>query len=384
MNRASLESARALGPAIRALAEEIERGRKLPEPLVRQLAEAGLFRMFVPRSLGGAELDPVSRMDIIEELARADASVAWCVEIGSGIAWVMSGWLREEIARPILSGDHNIVGGAINVTGGRAIAVDGGYRVTGRWGWGSGCTHSTWMAGNCILFDGDTPRLRADGTPEVRTFVFPKGDFEILDTWNTTGLRGTGSNDFTVRDVFVPAQRTFFMVEDAPQQTGALHAFPGIFLSAAAALALGISRAAIDTLVEIAQTKVPNRSRSALRERGMVQTQVAQAEALVSSARAFAWEAVGGVWRTVLAGDEVTRQQRARFRLAITHAVSSAAQAVDLMYSAGGGSSVFATSPLDRQFRDIHTLAQHAALAPTTLEPAGRMLLGLEAGAPLF
>src|SRR5690606_31542095 len=139
--------------------------------------------------------------------------------------------------------DHTVVGGAITVTGGRARAMEGGYIATGRWSWGSGCTHARWMAGNCVIFDGDAPRLRPDGTPEVRTLVFPQGDFEIQDTWNSTGLRGTGSNDFAVHDVFVPAERSFYMLDDAPCYPGAYHAFRGVFLSAAAALALGIGRA---------------------------------------------------------------------------------------------------------------------------------------------
>src|SRR5262249_3747368 len=200
----------------------------------------------------------------------------------------------------------------------------------------------------------------------------------------STGLRGSGSHDYAVRDVFVPAERSFSLPTEAPFQPGPLFAFRGIYLSAAAALAVGIGRAAIDTLVDLAAAKVPTRSTRLLRERSMVQAQVARAEALVSSARAFAWQATADVWAAVLAEREVTVRQRALFRLAISSAVSSAVEAVDLMYAMGGGSSVFAASPLDRQFRDVHTLAQHAALGPMTREPAGRMLLGLEPDAPLF
>lgn len=385
VSRALLESVRSLEPTIRACAVESERDRKLPAALVRQLAEAGLFRMYMPGDLDGAELDPISRMEIIEELARADASVAWCVEIGSGIAWIMSGWLHHEAARQILCSDYNaVVGGSITINGGRAMAVEGGYIATGRWAWGSGCTHATWMAGNCAIFDGNVPRLRQDGMPEIRTLVFPRSDLDILDTWNSMGLRGSGSHDFTVNEIFVPVQNSFNMLNNAPTRAGALHAFRAMFLSAAAALALGIAHAAIDALVELAEKKVPSRSSIVLRERGMVQIQVAQAEALVSSARAFVWDVVGDIWRTILAGNQVSFRQRAIFRLAITHAVSSAVKAVDLMYSAAGGSSVCVASLLERQFRDVHTLAQHASLATTNLEPAGRALLGLEPGVPLF
>jgi alkylation response protein AidB-like acyl-CoA dehydrogenase len=212
--------------------------------------------------------------------------------------------------------------------------------------------------------ESNEPRLQPDGTPVLRSVVFPTSKVQIIDTWTSTGLRGSGSHDYAVCDLFVPEQHTFWLLTDAPLQSGPLFAFRGLFLSAAAALALGIARGAIDALVELAATKEPSGSKMLLRERASVQTTVARAEAIVESARAFAWQATAAVWQATQAGLGVSTRQRALFRLAITNAVSSAVEAVDLMYSAGGGSSVLASSPLDRQFRDIHTLAQHAAFGP--------------------
>ena len=183
------EKVHALVPSIRAAADEIEAKRCLPPALARALADAGLFRMFMPRSLGGAEVDPVTRMEVLELLAAADASVAWCVEIGSGTAYMLSGWLHPEAARVILCAEeYTIVGGAVAVPGGRASLVDGGYRVTGHWSWGSGCTHSSWLASGCLLIDGDEPRLHRDRTPVLRSMVFPISDVEIIDTWTSTGF----------------------------------------------------------------------------------------------------------------------------------------------------------------------------------------------------
>lgn len=379
------EATAALLPRIEAAADEIERERRLPRPLVDAIAEAGLFRMSMPRTLGGSETDPLTRLGVIEQIARVDASVAWCVEIGSGTAYMMAGWLGEDVARQILCGSpYDVVSGTATVAAGRAIAVPGGYRVSGRWPWGSGCTHATWLSGGCVIMDGDQPRRGADGAPIVRSAVFPKAQAEIIDTWQSLGLRGSGSHDFAVDDIFVPAERTFSLLADPPAQPGPYFAFPGIYLSSAGALALGVGRAAVDALVELAAQKTPNRSTTLLRERPMVQSQVARAEALISSARAFLHSAVGEVWQTALDGVSVGERPRALYRLAITNAVQASVEAVDLCFALAGGSAVYARNPFERQFRDIHTLAQHAALAPPTLEPAGRMLLGLEPGAPFF
>jgi alkylation response protein AidB-like acyl-CoA dehydrogenase len=372
-------------PIVRAARDDAEARRCLPPHLVSALADAGLFWMLTPRSLGGRELDPLTRMEMIEALARVDGSTAWCVEIGSGTAWMLSGWLREDVARELLCREPRpIVAGAVANPAGRARKVDGGYRVTGRWAWGSGCTHSTWFIGGCLVTDGDQPCLSMDGTPVLRSVVMSSSEVQIIDTWTSTGLRGSGSHDYAVQDIFVPEECSFWLPSDPPYQAGPLFAFRGIFLCAAAAIATGIARGAIDTLVELAGSKVPSRSTALLRERPTVQAQVARAVALVESARALAWQATTAVWNAVQAGLEVSVTQRALYRLAITNAVSSAVEAVDLVYSAGGGTSVFASSSLDRAFRDVHTLAQHATLGHLTLEPAGRMFLGLDPGAPLF
>jgi alkylation response protein AidB-like acyl-CoA dehydrogenase len=376
-----LGAARALAPEIRAAADQIERDRRLPLPIVDALAEAGIFRMQVPRALGGGEVDPITQMDVLEELSCADGSVGWVASIGSGTAYC-TGFLSPEAGQVIYGRDPNaIMGGIFAIPAGRALAVGGGYRVTGRWPFASGCQHCTWLVGTSVVYDGETPRLDENGEPITRVMIFPAAEATILDTWYTAGLRGTGSHDIAVTDLFVPQAFSFWWT-DGPSYPGPLYT-GRYFLLAHAAHALGLARRAIDTLVELAQRKTPNRTKSLLRDRPLAQMQVAQAEALVQSARLFAWETTARIWEHVSAGGGLTDRQRALARLAITHAVNAGAEAIDLVYSAGGGTSIYATSPLERCFRDVHTATQHSVANPTSYEPIGQALLNPGAGQPI-
>jgi alkylation response protein AidB-like acyl-CoA dehydrogenase len=378
-----LETARALAPTIRACRDQIESERRLPLPLVQAMTEAGLFRMLTPTQFGGGEVELPTAMRVFEELARADGAAGWCAMIGN--TGIVGGYVPEEAAEEIYGGDPNVITGGALAPVGRAVVADGGYRVSGRWSFGSGCQHSTWLVGNCLLFDGDRPRLGPDGAPQARVMFFPAGDFEIIDTWSVGGLRGTGSHDFAVSDVFVPARRSLSLF-DPPRHPGPLYAFPliGLLAVIVAAVPLGIARAAIDALVELAGAKVPTGSRALLRERSMTQVQVAQAEALWRAGRALLYSTVEEVWDTVTSGREVSLELRASLRLAATHATVSATQAVDLMYNAGGASSIYTGNRLERAFRDIHTATQHVLVQPMTWEMTGRVLLGLDPGTQVF
>jgi alkylation response protein AidB-like acyl-CoA dehydrogenase len=378
-----LDVARDVGTQIWAYRDEIERHCRLPAALIETLAGADLFRLLVPRVLGGLELDILTAVRVFEEIAKVDGSACWAVMIGN--SGLFTAWLDLETGRELIGADPRAPMGGVLAPTGRAVLVQGGYRVTGRWAFASGCEYATWLLGGCQVYDGDRAQPGPTGEPEVRMLYFPRAECEILDTWSAGGLRGTGSHDFQVRDVFVPRRRSFCSA-DAPVQTGPLYRLPFLALLASVlpAVALGIARGAIDAVTELATTKIPTASRSLLRERGMVQVQLAQAEAILGSGRAFLFETLSDAWADVLAETTISLHQHALLRLAATHSAACAAQAVDLMYQAGGGSSVYTSSRLERAFRDVHVATQHLAIATTVYEPVGRVLLGLDPGTPSF
>lgn len=336
-----LEAAAALAPQIRSCAEEIEQSRRLPLPLVEAIAQAGLFRLWIPRSLGGEEADPMTLVRVVEEVSRADGATGWCVAIGAEYG-VFGGYLPVEAASEIYGSDRRVrTAGALRPFG-DAKVVPGGYRVTGRWPLGSGCQHSAWIIGGCRILEGDQPHLRPDGTPVTRLLFFSASDCEILDTWNSIGLRGTGSHDYAVSDVFVPGAHSLSFREP-PLESGPLYALPTIALfgTALAAVPLGIARHAIDILLDMTATKIASRSRQTLRGDATMQANLGQAEALVRSGRAFLYQSLADAWRVVSAGQPLSVAQRAMLWLAATHAATVAKQATELMFAAGGSASPY-------------------------------------------
>ena len=376
--QSSVEAARALAPVIQAYGEQIEQERRLPQPVVAALTQAGLFRLQIPRRYGGAEADPATFVRVVEEVARADGATGWCVMIG-GFYGLFAGCLPEPAAREIYGSDLNVVSAGAFRPNGQAVVVDGGYCVSGRWALGSGIQHAPWLVGGCHIFDGDQPRLNASGAPVRRLLFFPAEDAEVIDTWYTAGLRGTGSHDYTVTDVFVPAERSLSFREP-PVEPGPLYALPLIAYGSIciAAVPLGIARHAIDALAELADVKTSTASRNLLREHPLVQRDLARAEALVGAGRAYLYQTLDDAWRTVCTGQALSDQQRALLWLAGTHAAACATEAVDLMFSAGGATAVYATSPLERCLRDIRTAAQHIGVSPNNYLMAGQALLGLD------
>jgi indole-3-acetate monooxygenase len=270
---------------------------------------------------------------------------------------------------------------------GRAIAIPGGYRVTGHWFFASGCMHSSALHGACKVFDGDAPRLRPNGDQEVRiVFFHPKSVARIIDTWNVSGMRGTGSHDIEVDDAFVPEERTFSAAERRARVTGPINRMHGFDLAGCGfcAVGLGVARAALDAFVELAQVKLPRGSSDLLRERVMVQAQVGEAEALWRSGRALLFDAVEEMWQTVLAAKPITERQRSDLRLAMTHAAQSAARATHMVCVAAGTTSIFESSPLERYARDAEVVTRHNQLQYVNYEAIGRTVLGLESNSPLF
>jgi alkylation response protein AidB-like acyl-CoA dehydrogenase len=345
--------------------------------------DAGIFRMCRPRSLGGLELDPLAMMQVIEELSRVDGAAGWCAMIhGTGAAF--DAYIPLEGARAMYADPRAVTGGVLAPTG-RAVPVEGGYRVSGRWSIASGCHHCDWLGGTAVVLDGEAPRVGPGGMPETIVPMFGKSDFTIVDTWSVAGLAGTGSHDFEVDDAFVPASRVIRLMSP-PFHDAPLFRFPFFSLLATgiASVALGIARAALDELYQVARTKTPFRMQSTLAHRPSAQLAAAEAEATLRSGRAFLVEVVQRAWDAALAGEPPTVQQRLDVRLAASHATKSAVAAVDAAFTAGGASALYTKSPLQRCFRDVHTVTQHFWVAPPTDEMFGRLLLGAEPDSPML
>ncbi len=377
-----LEIAHRFRPRIIAERDVIEASRRLPEDLARDLARAGFFRIFLPAAYGGLDLTPMAGIEVFEELARADASVAWCVWNGN-THWTAA-QLSPEAARTIHA-DPAIVTANSTRASGEAHVVAGGYRVNGRWSLVSGCELAAWMVLLCVVHEDGKPHLTPSGAPEIRFMLLPAAACEIVDTWTVGGLRGTGSHDVVVRDLFVPADYgsgftdPYILPEPRYRIPPFSRVIPGL-----GAMALGIARTAIETLGEIAGAKTPARTTQMLRDTPDAQVRVSQAESLVRSAGLFLFDSLDRLWRTLTTTGEVTMEARAHARLAATHAVSSAVQAVDLMYVAGGASSLYTTCLLERAFRDVHAMTQHIGVHPRVMQTTGRVLFGLEPDTPLL
>jgi alkylation response protein AidB-like acyl-CoA dehydrogenase len=367
-----------LAPQIRAAREELETTRQLPPPLVHALAAAGLLQLHLPRSMGGWELPPLTAFRAIEALSKCDGSVGWCAMIATAFS-LSAGWLRAEVGRTLCGQPPDLrVAGSIRPQG-QAYPVAGGYRIRGRWSFASGIPHAHWLACPCIVMEGERPRVTPDGTPETRDMWIPADAATIEDTWSVVGMCGTGSHDFRVDDVFVPATHTFSLAEPA-QETGPLYQprfFLVVVLTSTVGNALGIARGALEAFVELATCTRSESSPTLLRDRPPIQTRVAKAEAILSAARAYVVEAVGRAWQAMNEGAPDPSQVIAHARLAITHAMHEAVRVVDLVFHAAGTNAIYRKHPLERYFRDIHVAVQHAAGRPAHYESAGRVFLGL-------
>lgn len=366
---------------IAARAAEIEANRFLPQDIARRFAEAGLYRLCIPAVYGGLEAHPAVMVETVERIARSDGSAAWCVFIGA-TSGVVSAFLAPEEARAVFGDPLTITAGVFAPRGKAVHAVEKGvqgYRVSGRWQWGSGSRNAQYISGGCMILGPDgKPEMAAEGIPQNRMMMFEAQDVTLLDTWDVSGLCGTGSTDFEVKDLFVPAARAVSLISDKPLARP-LYCFPtfGLLGIGIAAVALGLARGSIETLVELAGGKTPQGSSKPLALRAKAQLDVSQAEALTRSARAWLLETVNDAFDAAAANGEMTVAHRRDLRLATTHAVQLAARAVDLMYTLAGGSSVYRGSPLQRQFRDVHVATQHMMVSDATYELTGRLLLGV-------
>jgi alkylation response protein AidB-like acyl-CoA dehydrogenase len=385
MKAALIEAAQRIAPLVRACRDEGERERRLPAQVLAAMHEARLFRMYIPEALDGLEIDPITSMIVVEEIARADAAAAWNLMLGATYG-LWAAFLPEDVAREIYSAPDAVVAGALRPTG-RARAVDGGFVVDGRWSFASGIRHSAWWNAGCLVVrDGGGEAAPRPPAPEHWLVFFPAAEGELIDNWDVGGLRGTGSHDYAVCGLFVPRARAI-PFDAAPRAPGPLYRLPrqALLDNMMAALPLGIARTAIDTLAEIAAGgKRPAGGGAPLAERTTVQADVARAEALYLSGRAFLYDSVAQSWEAAQAGRELSVREVAVLRLARTHAVQAAVQAVQLMYTDAGGAAIYTRNPLERCFRDIHTVTQHVSMNPANYEVSGRVLLGLDPDRALY
>ncbi|MHB8233385.1 MAG: acyl-CoA dehydrogenase family protein [Solirubrobacteraceae bacterium] len=372
-----LAAAQRIAPRAAEHGERIEQERALPRELVDELLDAGLLSMCLPRALGGGEVRPTEMVRALEELARADAATGWCAMVASTSS-LLGAYLPEREAQTIYAGGRSVTGGVFAPRG-RAQRRDGAFVVDGRWSFVSGVTHCDWVLGGVVVHDGEEPSLLSDGSPDVRLALMPIDAVEVIDTWSVSGLRGTGSHDMTAVAQIVPEARVLSLFTDRPLHPGALYSFPlfGLLAIGIASVALGIARGAIEDLASLAGAKTPAAGRKTLAERATVQAQLARAEASLRAARALVLGEADAAWTAAERGGEMPQQHRLGLRLAASHATEVAAEVVTTMYHAGGGTSIYDSSMLQRRFRDVHVATQHMMVAPATWELGGRLLLGL-------
>jgi alkylation response protein AidB-like acyl-CoA dehydrogenase len=368
-------------PAVAAASNEVEATRRLPPSLLDKLHGAGLFRLLLPRSSDGIETDPVTFFHVIETIARADASTAWCLSQAGGCA-MSAAYLDLPVAQAIF-GDPKAVlawGPGPRV---KAVECDGGYRVTGVWSFASGGRHATWLGAHCPIYAADgSPKREVNGEPLERTMLVRTQDVEWTDIWNTVGLRGTASDQFALNDFFVRSDHSITREFDREcRESGPLYRMSAhtCYQVGFAGVACGIARGALDNFVDVARNKVPRGMKSTLRNNAVVQSGLAQAEVNLRAARAFLLQSMADIWKDLVAGTSITVEQRVIIRMAATHAIHKGREAVDFAYNAAGATAIFEGHPLERRFRDIHTVTQQLQGRLSHFETVGAWMLGVEA-----
>ncbi|MCC6437508.1 MAG: acyl-CoA dehydrogenase family protein [Acidimicrobiales bacterium] len=376
----------ALEPLIAAHRPEMDAQRRLPQPVVDAMVDIGILRAAVPVEYGGPAYDPRTQVRLVEEFSRLDGSVGWCAMIASASSFVV-GFLGEERARHWFGPANASLAGQLAPTG-RAQRVEGGHRVSGRFRFGSGSGHATMFLAGCLVHDDAGAVKAVNGRPRQLSVLIRPDQCTVVDTWHTTGLWGTGSNDYVIDDVFVPDEDSYDPL-GSPVRTEPLYRYPPLFLLPHTGVPLGIARAAIDAVLELAGDKelYPG-ARAAGSDRTMrddpgAQYNVAVAEAKLAAARAFAYDMVDQLWEPLQAGERIPTRTRAMYRIMMTYLHQVGKEVVELMYDTASASAIYRDNPLDRLMRDMLTGAQHRMVHPKIYRPAGRLLLGLDSGDPL-
>ncbi|AWL98925.1 acyl-CoA dehydrogenase family protein [Bradyrhizobium amphicarpaeae] len=368
--------ARAVAPLIAREADEIERTRRLTPSVVAALIENGLYRALLPRSLGGAEAAPEAFMQMLEEIAKADASTAWCLGQCTVCAMIAAS-LDHDTAQEIFNTAPGIL--AWGAIAHEARAVEGGYRVTARWDFASGSRQASWLGAHVRILRADgTPRVNADGSPEVRTILFPAASATLHDVWQAIGLAGTGTDSYEVNDVFIPERFTAFRdVPSGLREAGPLYRIgtgPAFSLGFAA-VSLGVARATLDAAIALARGKHPSLAAGAMRDNGAVQGLIGRTEGDLRAARAYLHATAQAMWRDLSATGEFSAAHRRAVRLAATWTIHQSAKVVDTAYHMAGATAVFRSNPFERRFRDMHAIAQQIQARDTHYEDVGKAIL---------
>lgn len=368
-------------PTIRRYAAAAEAERRLAPETVAALLDAGVMQTWVPRAYGGREMDPLPALRLFEEIARIDSAAGWIAANSSGIA-TLPMFLPAEGGAELFSQPRTLLAGGWFPPG-RAEPVQGGYRVSGRWAFGSGSNYATWLTGQALVYDNGAPRLGPDGNPVAMIVWMRADEAEVLDTWHTLGMRGTGSHDFRVSDVFVPERRTWTIAPVTglpPAYSGPLYRLGLWFVGPVnASVAIGIARAAVEDAIALAGAKTPSYTQTALADRSIVQDRIARARAAVDAARSYVEKAVGQAWQhTQETGKLISMEYGIPMALAGSYAHEATCQAVDLVQSVVGTTGIRAEQRFQQYFRDVHTVSQHAFSSPSRFESVGKILLGRE------
>jgi len=382
-DRSVIARAEAVRSAVAAASDEIEQGRRLPPALLDKLHEAELFRLLLPRSSRGIETDPVTFFHVIETIAQADASTAWCLSQAGGCA-MSAAYLDLPVAHAIFSDRRAVLawGPGPRV---KAVECEGGYKVSGVWAFASGGRHATWLGAHCPIFKADgSPKLDDNGLQVERTMLVRTEDVEWTDIWNTVGLRGTASDQFALKDFFVRSDHSITReFERECREDGPLYRMGNgtCYQVGFSGVACGIARGALDCFLDLARNKVPRGGKSPLKDNAVVQSGLAQAEANLRAARAYLLQSMAEIWKHLCAGTMIRVEQRMTVRMASTHAIHKAREAVDFAYNAAGATAIFDNHPLERRFRDIHTVTQQLQGRASHFETVGAWMMG--AGADL-
>ena len=373
-----LEAIERLAPVIAEHRAAFDSDRRLPDAMFDALADAGLFRLWLPGALGGPELSPDDFMTLVEAASALDGSVGWLVGNGGGMSRI-GGYLPERVAREFFSDPRAFVTSATGAVG-EAQKAEGGYRVSGRWPFGSGAPHASHFMGLASAKGADGK----DGPPLC--CYFERHDVVVHDTWRVSGLRATGSCDFEVRNLFVPEQHTHNFMDSRPTQDGIVYRLPRLsaFAWTVSVVPLGIARGAMNAFVELAGRKARLGVSSLLRDREIVQSNYGRADALHRAARAFLTEAMSELMAASTEEGPRLINARAVFRTACTHAAESAVRIVDMLAAETGAAAIFETSPIERFVRDVHAAVKHIAMTPNNYVVSGRVGLGLDPGTPRF
>lgn len=380
----ALQTIAPLGPQVAALlpniagrADEIEAAGRMPADIAADLANAGVFAMVTPKSLGGFELSPPEIIAVLHAIARAEASTGWCAMIGATTA-VNAAYLPRDIAQ-IIYGAKDAITGGVFAPMGRAEDMGDHYRVSGRWQWGSGNANCDWLCAGAMIFkDGELQRMD-NGAPYHRMMYFSADQVQRLDTWHVVGMKGTGSSDLQVEDAIVPKARSVSLIADTPHESGALYSYPvfGLLAMGVASVALGNAAGALDEIKALVAAKKSMGGQKSMADRPVIQTEISRAEAKYRAAEAFFREAVEKCWQGAKARGSLTPQERAELRLAASYATETSAEVTKIAFTLGGGNAVYLTSNLQRRFRDAHVATQHIATSAAIYELTGRVLLDL-------